>query len=134
MPDTRADEPTPSEKAEDITLHQILELPGRLELAELSPVGPLNIESADTFRVMFLEMLNRGVTRFLLNLKRVDYIDSTGLGALLQLHREAKARAGGLWLYNLAPAVRTIFEVTNLHKIVDLDWTREAALAQAEEA
>lgn len=103
-------------------------------VVELAPVGAVNIETAEYFREMGEELLAQGATRFLVDLEQVERIDSTGLGVLLRLYREAKARGGGVWFYNITPAIRTIFSLTNLDKVISVDASRAAALARAQEA
>lgn len=48
----------------------------------------------------------------------VTFVDSSGLGALLSAQRRARAAAGDLWVTNLQPNLRTVFEVTGLDKIL----------------
>jgi anti-sigma B factor antagonist len=78
-------------------------------------------------------MLGEGVAQFLVDLGGLDYIDSTGLGSLLHLYREAKAKGGALRLYNPPPAVQDIFDVTHLNKVLEVHETRQAAFARAQE-
>jgi anti-sigma B factor antagonist len=63
----------------------------------------------------------------------LSYVDSTGLGSLLQLYREAKARGGALRVYNPTSAVQDIFDVTHLNKVLEIHETRQAALVRAQE-
>lgn len=117
----------------EITRHSTLNLPTGRSAIELTPVGTLNIETAEAFRHLIGELLTGEQMRFLVDLGQVDYIDSTGLGALLQLYREASNRDGRVWFYNATPAVRSIIELTNLHKMLNLDYTRETAIAEAQQ-
>jgi anti-anti-sigma regulatory factor len=73
-----------------------------------------------------------GVARFFVGLGNLHYIDSTGLGSLVRLNREVKARDGALHFYNPAPPVRDIFELTHLDKVLDIDETRKAAFDKAD--
>ncbi|MEW6638443.1 MAG: STAS domain-containing protein [Actinomycetota bacterium] len=114
-----------------ITRHRMLgEIKGR-ESAELAPEGTLDIESADDFRGGFIRLLEAGIERFFVDLGGVDYIDSTGLGSLMQLYREARDRGGEVRFYNVTPAVRDIFSLTHLDKVITIDESREAAFAGA---
>ncbi len=78
-------------------------------------------------------MLDSGVTQFYVDLKNLQYIDSTGLGSLLNLYREAKARGGAMRIYNVTPPVESIFTVTHLDKVLEIYRTRQAALSEVEE-
>ena len=125
--------PTVPDESASITSHQLLGTVGGEDSAELTPTGALDIESAETFRQMVTHMLGQGVGQFLVDLGGLDYIDSTGLGSLLHLYREAKARGGTLRLYNPTPAVQDIFDVTHLNKVLEIYETRQAAFARAQE-
>ena len=105
---------------------------GGLSSVELRPVGTLDIESADDFRQTFARALESGVTQLFVDLGEVSYIDSTGLGSLMQLYREAKSRGGKTWFYGMTPPVQEIFSLTRLDKIVALYGTRREAFAEAE--
>ena len=48
----------------------------------------------------------------------VTFVDSSGLGALLTAQRRARATAGDLWVSNLRPNLRTVFELTGLDKVL----------------
>ena len=125
--------PTGPGRSVSITSHQLLGIVGGEDSAELTPTGALDIESAETFRQMVTHMLGEGVAQFLVDLGGLDYIDSTGLGSLLHLYREAKARGGTLRLYNPTPAVQDIFDVTHQNKLLEVHESRQAAFARAQE-
>jgi len=117
----------------DVTRHQRFALPSGQAAVELRPLGALSIESAQTFGQLCHDLLGEGVTHFYLDLAALEHVDSTGLGVLLQICREARSRGGGAWLYGVRPAVQQIFELTNLVKVLRLVPSREAALAEAQE-
>lgn len=80
---------------------------------------------------MFNVLLDSQVARFFVDLGEVHYVDSSGLGSLMQLHREAKSRGGTVVFYNMTPAVRDIFELTHLDRVADIAETREEAFSRA---
>jgi anti-anti-sigma factor len=104
---------------------------GGLVSAELHLTGKLDIESADDFRQEFAWILESGVTQFFVDLSRVSYVDSSGLGSLVRLDQETKSRGGKTWFYSLTPPVSEIFSLTHLDKIIELHGTRLEAFAAA---
>jgi anti-sigma B factor antagonist len=89
----------------------ILDLDGRLVVGE---AGPLR----DRVRAR----LSAGESRFILNLQKVDYIDSTGLGALVMCYTGVEKAGGSLKLLNLnrrnvelliLTKLTTVFEIFN---------------------
>jgi anti-sigma B factor antagonist len=117
--------------ASAIARHQSLGEIGGLQSAELRPAGRLDIEFADDFQETFSRMLESGVTQFFVDLREVSYVDSSGLGSLMRLHREAKSRGGRTWFYDLTPPVREIFSLTHLNKVIELYGTRQEAFTLA---
>jgi anti-anti-sigma factor len=51
-------------------------------------------------------LLSSGVTRIVINLERVNYVDSAGLGTLIEMHRTTKAKGGRLNFCSLGPNLR----------------------------
>jgi len=54
------------------------------------------------------------VTQVVLQLAEAEYIDSSGLGALVRLHGVLRAAGGGLNLCELSPTILKTIEITNL--------------------
>ena len=114
-----------------VTHHTLLGTVNELVSAELSPQGSLDIESADAFRQMSAHLLGLGIKQFYVDLGNLDYMDSTGLGSMLQLYREAKAKGGVMRIYNPTPPIQDIFTVTHLDKVLKIYRTRQEAFSEA---
>src|SRR5262249_12530705 len=68
--------------------------------------------------------------KVVLDLSKVQFIDSSGCGAILAFLRRLTEAGGDLKLCTVTPPVRTLFELVRLHKILDiLDSREEAAKA-----
>ena len=104
--------------------HRLLGEVDGLDSVELKPAGDLDIESAGDFRETAAWMLGSGIVQFFVNLAEVDYVDSTGLGSLMQLYREVKNRGGKTWFYEATPAITDIFSLTRLDRVIELHETR----------
>jgi anti-sigma B factor antagonist len=105
----------------EITQHEIngiylLALKGRLVLGEES----------SGLRTMIDNLLASGVTRIVVNLEHVNYVDSAGLGALIETHRKTKVTGGSLKLCSLRPNFRQALEIARLMPIFET-WPTEAA-------
>lgn len=59
-----------------------------------------------------------GRPRLVVDLAGVNFCDSTGLGALVRVHRQAQARGGWLRLAAPGAALRRMLEVTNLVRLL----------------
>ena len=94
----------------------------------LAPAGRLNIESAEAFRQEYQRHLDAGKTHFVVDLGTTEYIDSSGLGALIGLIKRLNARGGTVRICNVPPLIQNIFELTRLNLVLDLRPSRAEAL------
>lgn len=78
-------------------------------------VGDLNMFTAPELRVQLVEKLDLGVRRFLFDLQKLSYIDSSGIGVLVSFMNMARSKDGGkIVLCGLNQQIRSIFQVTRL--------------------
>jgi anti-sigma B factor antagonist len=64
--------------------------------------------------------LDAGQLRILLNLERLDFLDSAGLGELVRTHVAVRSRGGHLTLVNPAHNVRQLLHVTRVDRVFDI--------------
>jgi anti-anti-sigma factor len=98
---------------------QVVEQPARPEGAAvlLRLTGVLDIETVPILSAQTEPLIQRGAVHFVLEATDLEYLDSSGLAALVALKREVGARAGTVELRNLQPAVRGIIELTRLDRL-----------------
>jgi len=97
----------------------LLSLNGRLVLGDES-IG---------FRTTVDNLLSSGATRIVVNLEHVNYVDSAGLGALIEAHRKTKAEGARLKLSNLRPNFQHALEMARLLTVFETSPTESAAVA-----
>ena len=74
-------------------------------------------------------LLASGATRMVINLEQVHYVDSAGLGALIEMHRKTKAKGGSLKLCHLGPKLKQALEMAKLLPIFETCPSETAAMA-----
>ncbi len=73
------------------------------------------------------DLLHNGVKKIVLNLREVNYIDSSGVGELVSSFTAVAKEGGQLRLLNLTAKVREILAITRLLTVFqDYDNEREA--------
>jgi anti-sigma B factor antagonist len=66
--------------------------------------------------------------KLVFDLSRVQFVDSSGLGAFISCLRKVNARGGDLKLCGMSKQVRAIFELVRMHRVFDIAGTREEAV------
>jgi anti-sigma B factor antagonist len=66
--------------------------------------------------------------RVVLDLNNIQFVDSSGVGAILSCLRTLNAEGGELKICSLTKPVRALFELVRMHKIFDIFETRELAV------
>lgn len=64
----------------------------------------------------------------LCDLGQVEFIDSSGVGALLVLHRKARAQGGSIRFCGLNKRVRQVLELVRMQQVFEIYDTLESAL------
>lgn len=82
---------------------------------------------ATDFKAKLLEFLDNGDKMIVINLSEVDFIDSSGLGALVLILRKI-GPDGRIKLCKLNEGVKSIFELTRLDEVFEIHKTEEGAL------
>lgn len=67
-------------------------------------------------------------SKLVLDLGRLRFVDSSGLGAILSCLRQLTAKNGDLKLCGLSKQVRAAFELVRMHRVFDIAGTREEAV------
>lgn len=98
-----------------------------IAIADLA--GPLTAgEPASTLREQLQRIMAGGASNVILNLEGVDYIDSTGLGALVVCFTSLRKAGGKLVLLNLNRRHIELLVLTKLSTIFELFDDEQAAV------
>ena len=89
----------------------------------------LNKGSDVLLRDKIQSLLQQGYHKMLLDLGGVSYVDSAGLGQLVQVHATAAQNGGVLKLLNLTKRLKDLLVVTKLLTIFDAYDSEAEALA-----
>ena len=96
----------------------IVDLSGRITVDEGS------VMLRDTVK----ELADQGQKQILLNLGGVQFIDSTGIGELVNAFTSTRNHGGELKLLNLTKKVRDLLQITKLHMVFDIKDDEAAAI------
>ncbi len=91
-------------------------------------VQRLDAAVAPAFRQAVVARVERGERRLVLDLERVEFIDSSGLGALVSILKAAGSQ-GAVALCNAGGAVMGLLTLTRMDRVFRMVPTREEAVA-----
>ncbi|MBI5656827.1 MAG: STAS domain-containing protein [Geobacter sp.] len=103
------------EKKKDVTILYVRE-----ERLDAHNSGELKTEMGRLFE--------GGEKNILVEMKDVRFIDSSGLGALVSGFKNAISHQGNLKLASLQPQVKSMFELTRLHRVFEIFGSSAEAL------
>jgi anti-sigma B factor antagonist len=101
----------------DLATHMRTRMDGTVVLAVL---GEVDFVSLDAFHAAMAEALARRPARLVLDLTLVTFMDSTGMGALIKVHRDAVAAGVGM-VVQPGPFVLRLLGVAGLLDHLPLD-------------
>lgn len=84
---------------------------------------------AEQFKEQFDERVPATHTA-LIDLSPVQFIDSTGLGAMLSCFRRQRSTGAGLVLCGLQPEVQTLIRIVNMDRVFWIYGSKESALEE----
>ena len=96
----------------------------------VSPQGEIDFATGPQLKDAITELLVNGDVNLVIDLLAVDFIESTGLGALIGGRRRAHALKGSLVLVCTEEQMLKIFRITGLDKVFSIHESVEAATAQ----
>jgi anti-sigma B factor antagonist len=97
----------------------IVDLSGRITLGEASVA----------VRDVINDLMGKGNKKVLLNLRDVDYIDSSGIGLLVSSFTTVRSQGGQLKLVNLSKRIGDLLKITKLYSLFDIKDDEAAAVA-----
>lgn len=92
--------------------------------------GQINSANAAALEAQLLTLVDGGVRQLVLDFAALDYISSAGLRLVLVLAKRLKQERGRLVLCAMQPHVREVFDISGFLAILDVQATRQEALAR----
>ncbi len=80
----------------------------------------IDAHNSDELKEAVLHLIEQGDVNIIVQLAKVRFIDSSGLGALLAGYKNAAAKSGRLAITNMQPQVLSMFELTRLNRVFDI--------------
>ena len=89
----------------------------------------LDAHNSGDLKNQMLKLFEEGKHNLVVDLQGVRFVDSSGLGALVSGFKNASSRNGNLKLAGLQLQVKSMFELTRLHRVFEIYTDSGEALA-----
>jgi anti-sigma B factor antagonist len=88
----------------------------------------LDANNSEELKAELRRLFEGGTKDLVIDLKEIHFIDSSGLGVLVSGYKNASIIHGSLKLSNLQSQVKSMFELTRLHRVFDIFTSVDDAL------
>ena len=95
--------------------------------------GEMDLYNSYKLKELVMKMLEKNVKNFVINLEQVDYIDSSGIGALIYICSTIKKMNLNLAIANIHGPVKKVIELTKLMGYFPIANSIEEALLMVKE-
>ncbi len=89
--------------------------------------GEVDLRSSPRLRGALLELLEDRPARLIIDLVGVTYMDSSGVGTLVEIKRRVEQAGGKLVLIGMQQRVRSVFEITRLDRFFTIAASADEA-------
>jgi anti-sigma B factor antagonist len=91
---------------------------GNAVLVQVS--GEVDMSNSPTVRETLIDLTNKKSQAILVDLKRVTYMDSSGIATLVEGLQETNSYGGKFRLVSLSPKVQQVFDLARLTDVFDI--------------
>lgn len=103
------------------------------EVFIIDVTGEMDLYNSYKLKELVMKMLERQVKCMIINMEEVDYIDSSGIGALIYICSTMKKANLKLFITNIHGSVKKVIELTKLMGYFPITNSLEEALQKMED-
>lgn len=88
----------------------------------------LEADTVQEFRDAMSQLASEGKIKIVLDLGKVSFIDSSGLGGIVSILRQFRQNDGDIKLARITDSIRPLIEIVRLHRVFDIYDSAEEAV------
>ncbi|MBI5475645.1 MAG: STAS domain-containing protein [Ignavibacteriales bacterium] len=85
-------------------------------------------QDTDNFRNEVIDFIEQGNKSLIINMQRVNYMNSSGIGAIISAHTSYKKNGGEVKLAGLTENVENLLAITRLVEVFDVHESLDGAI------
>lgn len=101
---------------------------GKTDIKIFEIDGEVDVYTSMDLKKEFNTIIDSGKSKLIVNLSKVSYMDSSGLGILVAILKKTKQENGNMKLIKLTPEIKKIFDLTKLTKFFEIFEEEEDAI------
>jgi anti-anti-sigma factor len=78
----------------------------------------VDIENSNDLWIFFKTLTDGGAKKIMVDMKNLEYIDSSGIGVIINTAKLLRPKKGDIVLVNISQSVKDIFKVINLKEFI----------------
>jgi anti-sigma B factor antagonist len=102
----------------------------RGEASVLTLRGEIDVYTAPRLRQTIVDLVDGGAAHIIVDMQKVDFLDSTGLGVLVEGLKRIKGKDGTLSIVATHEKILKIFDITGLNKAFAIHQSIEDAVTE----
>lgn len=91
--------------------------------------GEIDLHRSPELHQTLVDLCNEKPSRLIVHMSKVQYIDSSGIGSLVDVFRRLKRGGGTLYLVAPSERVKSVLEITRLNEFFTIVADEQQALA-----
>lgn len=99
---------------------------------EFCAVGVLDSGEDEDMYILLQTMIKAGVRKIIINMNKMDFIESKGIKVLINAAKVIRKRDGDIVLIDIPDRIKTIFKPIDLQRFMKMFETREEAVKELE--
>jgi len=94
----------------------------------ISLAGRFDTASVNTMKEVFKDLIGGAVTKVIVDMSQVSFVDSAGLSALVSALKLVRRIGGDMVIAGMQPQAETVFSLTMLDQVIPIYADRQEAL------
>jgi len=90
--------------------------------------GQLDAFTTPDVKAEFKKLTDARRYKFVLNLEKVNYVNSTAIGAIVAVAQQVRRRKGDLKVFGMKEDIRKVFDLVGASKILEMFETEQEAV------
>ena len=91
--------------------------------------GEIDVYTAPRLRQAIVDLVDTGSVNIVVDMEKVDFLDSTGLGVLVGGLKRVRVKDGSLSIVTTQDKILKIFDITGLNRVFAIHASVDAAVA-----